>query len=57
MSIKKISGYSVKLSEILGKGSFGSVAYRLFRFIGASKMGPRKYAPSKYYKNISVYHH
>ena len=48
MSIKKISGYSVKMSEILGKGSFGSVAYRLFRFIGASKMGPRKYAPSKY---------
>jgi len=27
MSIKKISGYIIKLNEVLGKGSFGCVLF------------------------------
>jgi hypothetical protein len=40
MSQKKINGYVIHMKEILGKGSYGSVTSKLFRFIAGNKMGP-----------------
>ena len=47
MSIKKISGYTIFLKEILGKGSYGSVGYVSRRYIKESKMERKCRAPLK----------
>jgi hypothetical protein len=41
MSQKKISGYVIFLKEVLGKGSYGSVVLRRFRYTAASRTEPR----------------
>lgn len=41
MTQKKISGYTIYLDKLLGKGSYGSVCFVLFRFTKASAIKPK----------------
>lgn len=40
MTQKKISGYTIYLDKLLGKGSYGSVCFILFRFTRALAIKP-----------------
>lgn len=37
MTQKKINGYVIFMKEVLGKGSYGVVKYKLFRFTEANR--------------------
>ena len=50
MSQKKINRYVIFMKDILGKGSYGSVAYPLSRYIGANRKTPNYKSQSKCYR-------
>jgi hypothetical protein len=54
MSQKKINGYVIFMKEVLGKGSYGSVAFIPYRFIVVSKTIPNFSAQSRSSKRSSV---
>lgn len=40
MTQKKISGYTIYMDKLLGKGAYGAVYFYLFRSIRASRTKP-----------------
>lgn len=54
MSQKKISGYTINLDKLLGKGSYGAVNNRLFRFMREQRIRPINVLLLKSFKKSQV---
>ena len=54
MSQKKISGYTIYMDKLLGKGAYGAVILSLLRSIKELKTKHKTMSPSKSFKKSQV---